>query len=529
MGFIQSDRSQQDLFGYRISDFAKSDAKSKFIAEIISRLDLAKLYNRYSDQGGDSYSPDMMLGLWFYAYSQGETRSRKLEELCQYDTRFIYMSCNLKPDHTTLSRFRKAHLDLLSDYFLQILLIAEQEGLTDLKHIAIDGTKMQAAASKKNSCKEDQLNRRIEAIRKDIAYYMQRCAFAEQGADDDIDLETLQEEKKRLENLEKTLLKRREQLQQRKKTIKAEYRKNHRINLIEAEARTMNQIDAPGYNSQLAVDCQTNIIAANDVNDEPHDRYQFKPMHQKAEENMPADSSRSYTADAGYHSLDQLEYVEENDIDALIGEQKPLDRSTQKHPTVLETIQDEGRKVERRDFACHKDEDYYECPAGGRLFPASQGKKSTVYRAKSCSECPLVSACIQGKSKIKQIHRDHRESLAEKMSRKLHKDDAKFRMKVRAASVEPVFGNLKQNLGFRRFNLFGLSQVKGEFNLMCIAHNLNTIFRLLTKKRLAALIYANQAKMNQLIVISKNIMAIFFQNLGDIIFSDQKRIYGLTY
>jgi len=279
----------------------------------------------------------------------------------------------------------------------------------------------------------------------------------------------------------------------------------------------------------LAVDCQTNIIAANDVNDEPHDRYQFKPMHQKAEENMPADSGRSYTTDAGYHSLDQLEYVEENDIDALIGEQKPLDRSTQKHPTVLETIQDEGRKVERRDFACHKDEDYYECPAGGRLFPASQGKKSTVYRAKSCSECPLVSACIQGKSKIKQIHRDHRESLAEKMSRKLHKDDAKFRMKARAASVEPVFGNLKQNLGFRRFNLFGLSQVKGEFNLMCIAHNLNTIFRLLTKKRLAALIYANQAKMNQLIVISKNIMAIFFQNLGDIIFSDQKRIYGLTY
>ncbi len=529
MGFIQADRTQQDIFGYSISDFAKTDSKSQFIAEIISRLDLSKLYCRYSAQGGDSYAPDIMLGLWFYAYSQGETSSRKLEDLCQYDTRYIYMSCNIKPDHTTLSRFRKAHLDLLSDYFLQILLIADQEGLTDLRHIAIDGTKIQAAASKKNSCKEDQLNRRIESIRKDISYYMQRCAFVEQGAESDIDLETLQEEKKRLEDLEQKLLKRREQLQQRKKTIKAEYRKNHRINIVEPEARTMNQIDSPGYNSQLAVDCETNIIAANDVNDEPHDRYQFKPMHQKVEENMTADSNRSYTTDAGYHSLDQLEYVEENDIDALIADQKPFDRSTQLHPTPLETIQDEGRKVERRDFAYHKDEDYYECPSGGRLFPASQGKKSTVYRAKSCSECPIASDCIKGRSKIKQIHRDNRESLAEKMSRKLLNDDAKFRMKARATSVEPVFGNLKQNLGFRRFNLFGLSQVKGEFNLMCIAHNLNTIFNLMTKKRLAALVYANQAKMNQLNVISKNIMAIFFQKLDFIIFSAQKRIYGLTY
>lgn len=529
MGFIQADRSQQDIFGYRISDFAKTDAKSQFITEIVSRLNLTELYNRYSDQGGDSYSPEIMLGLWFYAYSQGETSSRKLEELCQYDTRFIYLSCNLRPDHTTLSRFRKAHLDLLSDYFLQILLIAEQEGIVDLKHIAIDGTKIQAAASKKNSYKEDQLNRRIESIRKDISYYMQRCAFVEQGAESDIDLETLQEEKKRLEDLEKKLLKRREQLQQRKKTIKPEYRKNHRINMVEPEARTMNQIDAPGYNSQLAVDCESNIIAANDVNDEPHDRYQFKPMHQKAEENMPSDINRSYTADAGYHSLDQLEYVDENDIDALIADQKPFDRSTQLHPTPLETIQDEGRKVERRDFTYHKDEDYYECPSGGRLFPVSQGKKSTVYRAKSCSECPLASDCIKGKSKTKQIHRDQRESLAEKMSRKLKQDSAKTRMKERATSVEPVFGNLKQNLGFRRFNLFGLSQVKGEFNLMCIAHNLNTIFNLMTKKRLAALVYANQAKMNQLIVISKNKMALFFQKLGIIIFSAQKRKYGLTY
>jgi transposase len=529
MGFIKADRTQHDLFGYRISDFAKSDAKSRFIIDIISRLDLAALFQRYSDQGGESYSPDMMLCLWFYAYSNGETSTRKLEELCRYDTRYIYISCNLKPDHTTLSRFRKTHLDLLSDYFLQILQLAEEEGVTDLRHISIDGTKLQAASSKKNSYKEDQLDRRIEALRKDIVGYMQRCAFVEQGAGDEIDLEVLQQEKKRLEALERKLLERRQQLQERKKTINPEFRKNHRINTIEPQARSMSQVNGPGYNGQLAVDCQTNIIVANDVSDHPHDKYLFKDMHQKTEKNLPCDNNRSYTADAGYHSLDQLEYVDERNIDAIIADQKPFDRSTQSRPTAVQTIEYEDRKVQRQDFVYHRDKNYYECPAGDKLYPVSNTKKGIVYQANKCAHCPIASKCITNKKGIKQINRDHREELAEKMSRKLAEGSAKLRMKQRATSVEPVFGNLKQNLGFRRFNLMDLIQVKGEFNLMCIAHNLNTIFKLVTAKRFAALAFVYQVKFNQFVVISKNVAAIFFNKLIEKIFSTHRRKYGLIY
>ncbi len=529
MGFIKADRTQQDLIGFRISDFAQSDSKSQFIVEIISRLDLTELFHRYSDQGGDSYAPDVMLGLWFYAYSQGESSSRKLEELCRYDMRYIYLSCNLKPDHTTLNRFRKTHLDLLSEYFVQILLIAGQEGITDLKHITIDGTKMQAASSPKQSYREDQLNKRIEALRKDISTYMQRCAFIEQGATDEIDLATLQEEKQRLETLEKKLIERRGQLQERKQTINPEYRKNHRINIVEPDARSMNKINSPGYNGQIAVDCQTNIITANDVNDQGHDRYQFKNMHQNAEENMAPDKNRAYTADAGYHSLDQLEYIDENGINAIIADQKPHHRSSDSQPTNAETIQGEDRKVERCDFAYHKNEDCYECPTGDKLLPVSKEKRYTVYRAKACGSCTISKYCLSGKQKVKQINRDHREELAEKMGRKLQSDQAKTRMRDRATSVEPVFGNIKQNLGFRRFSLAGLFQVKGEFNLMCIAHNLNTIFRLISAKRQVASAYVHQFKMNQLIVISKNIAAIFFYRVFGNIFSAYKRNYGLLF
>jgi transposase len=85
MGFISSNRNQNDLLGYRINDFAKFDKKSRFVIDLVSRLDLKALFASYSDQGGDAYAPDMMLALWFYAYSNGVTSTRDLEELCKYD------------------------------------------------------------------------------------------------------------------------------------------------------------------------------------------------------------------------------------------------------------------------------------------------------------------------------------------------------------------------------------------------------------------------------------------------------------
>ena len=527
MGFICADRSQQNLIGYSINDFAKSDEKSRFVVSTVSLLDLKSLYARYSDQGGDSFAPEMMLALWFYAYSKGITSTRQLEELCYYDTRYIYISCNLRPDHTTLSRFRKSHLDLLGDYFVQIVLIAEENGLSDFKHIFIDGSKIKASCSARQSYTEDQLNRKIEAIRGDIDNYMQRCNFAEQEEINEFDLETLRTEKERLEALEKKLIERREQLQERKKTLKPEHRKNHQINIIEPEARFMPHAEGPNYNAQAAVHNETHFIMANDVTDDPNDQNQFARVHQKVEENIRSDPDRAYTTDSGYHSLSQLDYIEEKNIDALIADPTPNNRSNNSNPTPPETILSSERKVERKDFAYHAEDDYYECPAGNRLIPVSNRGSSTIYRASSCQSCQLSRFCLSGKSKVKQIHRDHREELAEKMSRKLKSDDAKTRMKMRATSVEPVFGNLKQNLGFRRFNLRGLQNVKGEFNLMCIAHNINILFKLMQKKRLAAVIYASQININQHIAISKNILALILQGLARILFFPYRVKYGI--
>jgi len=516
MGFISSDRTQSDLLGYRIDDFAKSDKKSRFVLDLVARLDLKYLFRRYSDQGGDSYSPDMMLALWFYAYSNGITSTRELEELCKYDTRYMYISGNQQPDHTTLSRFRKAHLDLLSEYFIKIILIAREESISAFNHIAIDGTKLKASRSSRHSYNEAQLEQIIADIRRDIVRYMNQCNYAEQCNNDQLDLETLQTEKARLEALEQKLLERKKTLKRRQQELKPEHRAKHQVSLLEPDARFMPKVDGLNYNAQAAVDTDTKLIVAVDVTNQPNDQGQFVPLQKQVENNLNPDPKRGYTSDAGYHNTDDLEQLEQTNIDALIADPAPQDRSIQLRPTTPDTILNEKRRIERKDFVYHAQGDYYECPGADQLVSVKDKGKSIVYRASKCPTCPLAVYCLASKKNYKQIHRSKREVYAERMAVKLQTQKAKQRMHERWVSVEPVFGNLKHNLGFRRFSLLGIEQVKGEFTLMAIAHNLNILFKMIRKDRLTAAFSRSYAIIGQHIALSKNFLVKFYTNFTNI-------------
>jgi transposase len=522
MGYISPDRKQINMLGYCMDDFVPKDAKCRFVVNLVSKLDLSSLYKRYSSQGNDAKDPSIMLAIWFLAYSEGIASTRKLEDFCCYDLRFIYISANLRPDHTTLSRFRKNHLDLMAEYFVQIVILAQQSGISDFKEINIDGTKIKASCSFKQSFKEDQLAKKIKSLRKDISDYMERCDLAEEGTDKDIDLETLRKEKERLEQQEQKLLERQEQLSERKKELKPEHRKNHQINIVEPEARLMPKGDGPCYNAQAAALSKHNFIVANDVVTEPNDQNQFSNMHQKTENNIGSGSERKYNSDAGYHSLKQLEYVEENEIDAVIADPTPKNRSNKSTPTCMETILSEDRKLERSDFTYHPEEDYYECPKGQKLEPSikkgTSKSKTTRYKASNCQDCPLIALCLPDKQQTgnRQIHRDYREILAEKMEKKLETEDAKSRLIIRASTIEPVFGNIKQNLGFRRFSLRDLVQVKGEFNLMCIAHNLNILFSMVIQGALSFSTFAIYLNYYQQIIMSKTRFMIYIQLISRI-------------
>ncbi|MBU0930107.1 MAG: IS1182 family transposase [Nanoarchaeota archaeon] len=489
MGFIYNERNQMNLLGYSIDEFVSHNAKCRFIVKLISKLDLNPLYQRYSDQGADAYDPGIMLSTWFFAYSERQTSTRKLEELCKRDLHYIYISSDLRPDHSSFSRFRKDNLDLISSYFIQLIQLAKEENVSDFRQISIDGSKFNANSSAKKNKTEDNLIKEMASVRRQIDEYMKRCDIEEVKEMDENDLENIREKINKLKKIEKTMKSRGEQLEKRKKEIKPEHRKKHKINITEPEAYIMNGVNGrnnrPAYNAQISTDTETHLIVANEIVQERNDKNQFLSQHRQIKENLGYRKDRKYNADSGYHSLEQLESIYKEEIDAVIADPAEKQRSRKGRLPGLKRIKREGRKLERGDFKYNKKEDYYVCAARKKLKLIKRDKNNVnIYQSKGCEGCELISQCLTEKNRSgrRNIRRDGREIYAELMNEKLKTEEAKERLKIRATTVEPVFGNLKENMGFRKFRLRGLRNVKGEFNLMCIAHNINILYKLLGSK-----------------------------------------------
>jgi transposase len=485
MGFITASREQLTLFGYSLDDFVDLSARCRFIAKVVATLDLNELYGDYSSQGGDAFDPGILLATWFLAYSEGETSTRRLERLCGRDMHYIYTSANLKPDHCSLSRFRQRHLGRLPGYFMQIIRIAAEQGVSDFRLIGIDGSKLQAGCSPRQSRTGKALEEELQKVRGRIAEYLQRCELMDEEESVPQDLPGLREKIARLQQLEKKLAERQSELMRRRAELQLKDRKKHRINLVEPEARQMNPVNGrlsiPGYNVQASVDTRSQLIVAADVTDERTDQKQFASQHQQAEANLGADVSRQYVADAGYHSLEQLAYVKEHQVDAVIADPRPeRRREPTNHATAVP-----ARAFDRGSFHYDPKTDTYRCPANEVLPYAWQekqhGRSKRIYQGQTCVGCTLRMQCLKTTNphRLRTVGRDQMEELAEAMLQKARSPDGRHRLDIRRMSSEPAFGNLKSNLGFHRFNLRGISKVKGEFFLMCIGHNLSKLHRLL--------------------------------------------------
>ncbi len=484
MGFISANRSQSHMLGYSLDDFVVPDSKCHHIVRWVERLDMSAVFADYSTQGGDAFDPRIMLATWFFAYSEGETSTRKLEQLCKRDTHFIFVSAHLQPDHCSLSRFRKRHGHHLPDLFVQILRLAAEDGVSEFSLIAVDGTKIEAQASRKQNRTSKTLAEQLAKIRARIQSYLERCDLMDESAEPE-SVDGVRKRIEQLRTLEQKLLSRQRTLEARKKTLQAKSRDNHRINLAEPEARSMKPVNgkpvAPAYNAQVSVDTDSRLIVAADVTDAPTDQQQFSRQHPKVESNLPANADRAYVADAGYNCLEQLEYIEDQKVDVVLADPRPDHRSGGKAKP--------GKPYPRSMFEYDEAQDHYRCPAGQLLTywhtEKSRGRFKRVYRYRACQGCSQQKQCLgekQRKTIQRTLRRDTMEHLAESMNAKSRTGAGRRRMSVRKQTVEPIIGNLKANLGFRRFNLSGLAAVRGEFTLMCIAHNLNRLIALIRGK-----------------------------------------------
>jgi transposase len=469
MSFITADRRQMDIIGYSIDDFVEKESKARFIIEIVEKLNTKEIEEDYSEQGGEAFDPKIMLAIWFFSYSESETSTRKIENNCKKNLDYIYVSANLRPDHSTLSRFRKRHLGVIGKYFVEIIKMAREKGISEFKQIAIDGSKIRAVSSKKKSMKEATIARYIKAIESDIEKYM-----------DEVSREEVQEEVAKLKNKKEKLEEAKRILQNRKEGIKKDNRESHQINIEETDAYMMEvagKTSYPGYNAQLGVDTKTQLIVSAEVVQDRNDEKQFSRQHKEIEQTIGKSETREYVADGGYKSLEQLEYIAKNEIKAYVGNSS--------EPRTKEEIIKSNKKITRKDFRYDEDKDVYICPEGKELKVSRRennnyfrGKK---YRTKQCDGCGLMKLClgVHNKNAQREIRRDDREIYAEMMNQKMKTEQAKKMLITRRTTVEPVIGNIKSNMRNSRFRLKGLKNVNGEFYLMCIGHNINKLYKML--------------------------------------------------
>ncbi len=442
--FKEYSSDQMYLMPPSLRDWLPEDHLAYFICDVVDQLDLSEIVRAYEaadGRGQPPYHPAMMVKLLLYAYCVGVPSSRKIEAKTYEDVAFRVIAADQHPDHDTIAEFRKAHLAALSGLFVQVLLLCGRAGLVRLGHVALDGTKVKANASKHKAMsygrmceKEAELQRAVE----ELLAKAQQTDEAEdkvygKGRPGDELPEELRFREKRLAKIREA----REALEREAKKKAFEEGKideqgqprvqrrgrkpkhppgipepTDQHNFTDPDSKIMKDSTTKGfvqaYNAQAAVDGKAQVIVAANVTDEANDKKQVEPMVHQIEENLKA-RPKELSADSGYYSEANVGWVEGKSIEPLIAPEKS------KHTDLPVSV------------------------PRGRISKAL--------------------------------------SLKERMRRKLATKRGRERYKLRKEIVEPVFGQIKQVRGFRSFLLRGLEQVRGEWRLICLTHNLLKLFR----------------------------------------------------
>ena len=456
--FRSDDLNQILLLPPSLHDWLPEKHLARFVADVVETLDLSALYRSYDERDGRgqaAYHPVMMVRLLLYGYCLGVSSSRQIERKSYEDVAFRYLSADEHPDHSTLSEFRKRHLSALAGLFLQALQLCQKAGLVKLGHVAIDGTKLQANASKHKAMSYGRMSEAEQKLQAEVAELLRRAEEADAAEDARFGKgqrgDELPEELARRESRIRKIRAAKAELEAEAKQKAAEQKAAAEAKIAargEQEARTGQkpggrdpQVPDPekavpdpkaqrnftdsesrimpdgankgsfvqGYNVQIAVDSAAQVIVATALTQQTNDKQQLAPMLGQVERNLGA-KPEAVSADAGYASEAQLsdERVQGTDLYVAIGRQK-------------------------------------------------HGEGSATPR-----EAPPP---VEGPSAMGQ------------MERKLKTEAGRAVYRMRKAIVEPVFGQIKERRGFRRFSFRGAAKARAEWELICLTHNLLKLFR----------------------------------------------------
>lgn len=281
-----------------------SDHLCFFIRGVIERLDMSVFVESYSAEGGELYAPELMLGVWLYAYALGLTSARQVARRLVEDLAFRYLAGGARIDNWALSAFRRRHNRALNDAFTQVLEWAQSQGMLKLGRVAIDSTRIAANASRDRVDTEQALRDTRARLRRQVRTW-QKAAERDDQEPGGLEVaigelnQALAEMPPRLERLKKSGLK--------------------RLSRTDEDARFLRRRRGEfvlGYSAEIAVS-DDHFIVAQRVTQSVTDNESLVPMVDQVEQNCGAVPDAAL-ADSGFFSIHNLEQMEQRNIDAYI-------------------------------------------------------------------------------------------------------------------------------------------------------------------------------------------------------------------
>lgn len=475
MKFKEYNQRQQWLIPPNIEDEIPAGDICRVIDEVVDSLSLKSIEDKFNEEGNTAYHPRMMMKVLLYSYAKGIYSSRKMTQELESNIFFWYLSGKQKPNFRTICLFRARHAEELKEVFREMIRLCLNLGIVKILTATLDGTKIKANASKEKIHSREWIEARIKEEDKAIETALEKARLIDEEEDREYGAENRGDE---LPEELRDPIKRREKLRQ----LKEEMAKSGKtfINETDHEARLMKTSGGflLGYNCQAVVDVESQLILAANVCAEGHDQHQLKTNIEELKEAY-GNKPQVLLADAGYSCGENIKYLKEEAIYGLIPH-----KSANNIKAELDGTLTEEQRFKKDQFKYDDNKDVYICPAGKELenihceetVIRKSGANATTsrYQCHDCLNCKSQMICCQGKG-TRSIRRYGDEALRREMAARLKSKEGYELYKQRFKVAEPVFGNIKHNLGFRKFSLRGLIKTRGEFFLITMAHNLKKI------------------------------------------------------
>lgn len=432
------------------------------VEDFVEDLDFSNFDLIYDGAGHPAYHPRIIMKILTYGMLCKTRSSRKLAKAAIENFVFMYLAEKVDPNFRTINRFRKDNPKFVKDAFKKTIEVAVKNKLVDLDFLSIDGSTFKAYAGNRRYFDKkglDKLDRAIDKmIKDDIALDELEDDLYGDNANDGLTGIDRRDIKKMVREFNKS--KDKKKIKKNIKKAKGELEKYFlkKVSISDPESRAMQtkkRFSELSYNSQLSVS-KNQIIVANDITQDKHDVKQFVPQIENIKGNIKLKKDTKIALDCGYSDGDNIKYAEDNQIDLYVPSRAL------------------AQKLEGKEETLNHDNYEYDEEKDEIIFKGRRWRYKGWYTRKTGKK--IVMYYNDELKKKKDVPFYFCERL--RMKEKMEKPKSRALYNLRKITVEPVYGNIKQNLGFREFLLRGLEQVKTEFNLVCIAHNLQKVWRL---------------------------------------------------